>query len=86
MPGMSTSRVGTGRPRLREDAPGRRSKGINGLRGDRVVHRDKELTERLGRNDPCPCGSSRRIRALLHAERPPRRLATRLLPPGLTRP
>jgi uncharacterized protein YecA (UPF0149 family) len=23
----------------------------------------------LGRNDPCPCGSSRRFQALLHAER-----------------
>jgi hypothetical protein len=23
------------------------------------VHGDKELIERLGRNDPCPCGSGR---------------------------
>ena len=26
-------------------------------RGRRVVHGDKELCEKLGRNDPCPCGS-----------------------------
>jgi hypothetical protein len=28
-------------------------------RGRRVVHGDKELAEKLGRNDPCPCGSGR---------------------------
>lgn len=28
-------------------------------RGVRVVHGDKELQEKLGRNDPCPCGSGR---------------------------
>jgi uncharacterized protein YecA (UPF0149 family) len=28
-------------------------------RGVRIVHGDKELTEKLGRNDPCPCGSGR---------------------------
>ncbi len=38
-------------------------------RGVRFVHGDKELLEKLGRNDPCPCGSSRRFQALLHAER-----------------
>jgi uncharacterized protein YecA (UPF0149 family) len=31
----------------------------NVKRGDRVVHGTKELTEKLGRNDPCPCGSTR---------------------------
>jgi len=30
-------------------------------RGYRVVHGDKELLEKLGRNDPCPCGSGRRF-------------------------
>ena len=30
-------------------------------RGDRVVHGEKELTEKLGRNDLCPCGSTRRF-------------------------
>ena len=29
----------------------------NVKRGRRVVHGDKELNERLGRNDPCPCQS-----------------------------
>ena len=30
-------------------------------RGPRVVHGDKELCEKLGRNDLCPCGSGRRF-------------------------
>jgi uncharacterized protein YecA (UPF0149 family) len=32
-------------------------------RGDRVVGGNKELTERLGRRDLCPCGSGRRFNA-----------------------
>ena len=28
---------------------------------------EKELVEKLGRNDPCPCGSGKRFQALLHA-------------------
>ncbi len=36
-------------------------------RGDRTVHGDKELTEKLGRNDLCPCGSGRRFQDLLPA-------------------
>ena len=31
-------------------------------RGDRIVGTDTELLEKLGRNDPCPCGSGRRFR------------------------
>lgn len=31
-------------------------------RGDRVVHGDKELREKLGRNDPCVCGLARAFR------------------------
>jgi len=30
-------------------------------RGQRVVHSYKELMEKLGRNDPCPCNSGRRF-------------------------
>ena len=30
-------------------------------RGFRVVHGNKELIEKLGRNDLCPCGSARRF-------------------------
>ena len=30
-------------------------------RGARVVHGNKELGEKLGRNDLCPCGSGRRF-------------------------
>jgi uncharacterized protein YecA (UPF0149 family) len=38
-------------------------------RGIRVVHGDKELLEKLGRNDLCPCGSRRRFQALLPRQR-----------------
>jgi len=30
-------------------------------KGPRIVHGDKELSEKLGRNDLCPCGSGRRF-------------------------
>ncbi|WP_373278333.1 SEC-C metal-binding domain-containing protein [Andreprevotia chitinilytica] len=29
------------------------------------MHGDKELLEKLGRNDPCPCGSGHLFQALL---------------------
>jgi len=38
-------------------------------RGDRIVHGDKELIEKLGRNDPCPCGSGRLFQEVLPEER-----------------
>jgi SEC-C motif len=38
-------------------------------RGDRVVGGAKELVEKLGRNDPCPCGSAKSFQALLPAQR-----------------
>jgi len=38
-------------------------------RGDRVVRGTKELAEKLGRNDPCPCGSAKSFQALLPAQR-----------------
>jgi uncharacterized protein YecA (UPF0149 family) len=38
-------------------------------RGNRIVHGEKELLEKLGRNDPCPCGSARRFQKLLYAIR-----------------
>lgn len=28
-------------------------------RGVQIVHGDKELVEKLGRDDPCPCGSGK---------------------------
>ncbi len=37
-------------------------------RGVRVI-RGKYLDEKLGRRDPCPCGSGRRFQAVLPAER-----------------
>jgi hypothetical protein len=30
------------------------------------VHGEKELVEKLGRNDPCPCGSGKRFQTVLH--------------------
>ncbi|MDP6707348.1 MAG: SEC-C metal-binding domain-containing protein [Alphaproteobacteria bacterium] len=50
-------------------------------RGHRVVHGDKDLVEKLGRNDLCPCGSGRRFQALLPPERalPGRRAGPLLL-------
>jgi hypothetical protein len=54
-------------------------------RGDRVVHGGKELIEKLGRNDPCQCGSGRRFQALLHVERRVRWFRSRLLFSGRRR-
>jgi uncharacterized protein YecA (UPF0149 family) len=31
-------------------------------RGVQIVHGEKELVEKLGRNDPCPCGSGKRFK------------------------
>ncbi|MGN6183334.1 MAG: SEC-C metal-binding domain-containing protein [Thermoanaerobaculia bacterium] len=39
-------------------------------RGHRFVHGDKELLEKLGRNDLCPCGSGRRFQEVLYEIRP----------------
>jgi hypothetical protein len=36
-------------------------------RGLRIVHGEKELFEKLGRNDLCPGGSARRFQKVLHA-------------------
>jgi uncharacterized protein YecA (UPF0149 family) len=33
--------------------------------GVRVVHGEKELLEKLGRNDPCPCGSGKSFQTVL---------------------
>jgi hypothetical protein len=44
-------------------------------RGRRVVHGDKELVEKLGRDDLCPCESGRRFQTLLPAQRAVRRRA-----------
>lgn len=34
-------------------------------RGERVVHGDKELQEKLGKDDLCPCGSGRSFQEML---------------------
>jgi hypothetical protein len=38
-------------------------------RGERIVHGNKELFEKLGRNDLCPCGSGQKFPELLPAFR-----------------
>jgi len=35
--------------------------------GVRIVHGNKELYEKLGRNDLCPCGSGRSFQEMLYA-------------------
>jgi hypothetical protein len=40
-------------------------RGLRSIRGGEI-----ELLEKLGRNDPCPCGSGKRFQALLPAFRP----------------
>jgi len=52
-------------------------------RGRRFVHGDKELVEKLGRNDPCPCGSTRRFKTVLPAQRSSRRRRTAQLSTGI---
>jgi uncharacterized protein YecA (UPF0149 family) len=61
--------------------PGVPSSESNVKRGDRVVGNDTELVEKLGRNDPCPCGSGRRFSPVLPQDRPLRRRTRRLLRP-----
>ncbi|MCP4611275.1 MAG: nucleic acid-binding protein [Planctomycetes bacterium] len=34
--------------------------------GIQVVHGNKELFEKLGRKDPCPCGSGNKFQKLLY--------------------
>ncbi|WP_349263955.1 SEC-C metal-binding domain-containing protein [Longimicrobium sp.] len=46
------------------------------------MHGDKELVEKLGRNDPCPCGSTRRFQELLSRDGGFRRLQPSRLLPG----
>src|SRR4051794_343726 len=42
---------------------GKRRKGFPSetqvKRGERIVHGNNELMEKVGRNDPCPCGSGK---------------------------
>lgn len=48
-------------------------------KGYRVVHGDKELTEKLGRNDLCPCQSRRLFQSLL-----PRQGEISMVPTAMT--
>ena len=48
-------------------------------RGGRVVHGEKDLTEKLGRNDLCPCGSGKRFKKCCLASGCFRRREPRLL-------
>jgi SEC-C motif len=48
-------------------------------RGHQIVHGEKELLEKLGRNDLCPCGSGRRFQTMLPRDRQVRWLKSELL-------
>ncbi|MGH9606652.1 MAG: SEC-C metal-binding domain-containing protein [Terracidiphilus sp.] len=48
-------------------------------RGLRIVRTNKELLEKLGREDLCPCGSGRSFQEMLHAIRQVRRGKSKLL-------
>jgi hypothetical protein len=48
--------------------------------GDRVVGGTKELVEKLGRNDLCPCGSGRRFQEVLPPNRALRWITAQSLP------
>jgi hypothetical protein len=37
-----------------------------------VVHGDEKIQKKLGRDDPCPYGSGRRLRAMLRRDGTPR--------------
>ena len=39
-------------------------------RGTRIVHGNKELIEKLGRKDRCPCGSGKSFQEMLSTQRP----------------
>jgi uncharacterized protein YecA (UPF0149 family) len=39
-------------------------------RGVRIINNGKELIEKLGRKDPCPCGSGKCFQEVLPASRP----------------
>jgi len=86
----SREEVRHGAPRRIREPPHLSSRQVSGgegypsetkvRRGLRVVHGDKELAEKLGRNDLCPCGSRKRFQELLHAfGRLRRQRAARLL-------
>ena len=55
-------------------------------KGVRVVGSGKELREKLGRNDLCPCWSGRRFQDMLPAAGPLRRRPARRLLPVVKRP
>ena len=48
-------------------------------RGFRVLHGGKELFQKLGRIDPCPCGPGHRFQEMLHADWPIRGCAAKSL-------
>jgi hypothetical protein len=71
---VSCAHIGNLKTRPAFEVMSKRRKGFASetsvKRGDRVVHGDKDLVEKLGRNDLCPCGSRRLFQALLSQRRP----------------
>jgi uncharacterized protein YecA (UPF0149 family) len=58
--------AGTRRPGIFFETTSKRRKGFPSEKkvklGVRIVHCTKELSEKLGRNDLCPCGSGKRFK------------------------
>ncbi len=63
---MTTGRAFERTSKRRKGFPSetRVKRGLRFVRGGEV-----ELVEKLGRNDPCPCGSGRRFQGMLPAQR-----------------
>ena len=55
-------------PRTQQQTPQWVPSETNVKRGFRVVHDGKELVEKLGRKDPCPCGSGCTFQEVLLAD------------------
>ena len=45
-----------------EQATARAPSEMKVKRGVQIIHGDKLLEEKLGRNDPCPCGSGKKYK------------------------
>lgn len=52
-------------------------------KGTRIVHGNKELQEKLGREDLCPCGSGHSFQEVLPPFRPLRRQQAEILFPRM---
>ena len=61
-------------------------RGLRFVRGGPEEPNSVELIEKLGRNDPCPCGSGKRFQEMLHALGPVSTGASGTIIGGRSRP